>query len=136
MINENLIKRYGKEHIVKKEDLDINNHVNNVQYVQWIQDISEEHWLHCEEFLINKNYVWFVLSHFVEYKSPALEGEKLLIETFVESFDKTVSNRAVEIRNADTGKLIVKSLTRWCLINPVKNRPMRIPQEISDLNLC
>ncbi len=136
MSNDVLIKRYSIEYTVTKEDLDINNHVNNVQYVQWIQDISEEHWLHCEDFLDNKGYVWFVLSHFVEYKKPSVDGDILTIETFVESFEGSVSNRAVEIRNAETGKMLVKSLTRWCLINPERNRPMRIPQEIVDLDLC
>jgi len=31
-------------HIVTEDEIDTLNHVNNVVYVQWIQDISTKHW--------------------------------------------------------------------------------------------
>jgi len=35
---------YEMELKVTKEDLDELQHVNNVRYVQWIQDIAKAHW--------------------------------------------------------------------------------------------
>ena len=32
------------ELIVTSDDLDARNHVNNVRYVQWVQDAAEAHW--------------------------------------------------------------------------------------------
>ncbi|MDO9039698.1 MAG: thioesterase, partial [Lutibacter sp.] len=30
--------------IVKQNDLDALNHVNNVTYLQWVQNVAEKHW--------------------------------------------------------------------------------------------
>ncbi len=40
------------------------------------------------------------------------------------------SIRIVEIYNADTQKLLVKSQTKWCLTDPESKRPKRIPVDI------
>ena len=31
--------------IVKTNDLDELNHVNNIRYVEWVQNIAKAHWL-------------------------------------------------------------------------------------------
>ena len=33
-----------KEIVVSDEHLDQNNHVNNVQYVHWVEEMAKEHW--------------------------------------------------------------------------------------------
>ena len=33
-----------KEIVVNDEHLDQNNHVNNVQYVHWVEEMAKEHW--------------------------------------------------------------------------------------------
>ena len=39
------MQMYTQELRVKRSDLDARNHVNNVCYVQRVQDIAEAHWL-------------------------------------------------------------------------------------------
>ena len=38
------MKVLEKKILVSKNDLDDLNHVNNVVYIQWIQEIAKEHW--------------------------------------------------------------------------------------------
>ena len=33
-----------KEIVVNDKHLDQNNHVNNVQYVHWVEEMAKEHW--------------------------------------------------------------------------------------------
>ena len=126
---------FTKEIRVKAEDIDELNHVNNVRYIQWIQDISVEHWYSATKDILSKHYIWVVASHYIEYKRSAVLNDKLIIETYVKDFDGSISNRVVNIKNSDTDKINVTALTKWCLIDPETRRPLRIPDEILSLGL-
>ncbi|MFA8343459.1 MAG: acyl-CoA thioesterase [Rhodothermaceae bacterium] len=125
--------RYKKEIEVTKEHIDELNHVNNVVYVKWIQDISREHWCDVLEPGLSRTYIWVVVNHFVEYKRPSLLGDTLIAETYIQNLEGSTSNRAVEFRNAKTNKIVVQAVTKWCLLDSDTKRPLRIPQEIMDL---
>ncbi|MDB9721118.1 acyl-CoA thioesterase [Winogradskyella sp.] len=124
---------FKKKITVSKEDLDDLNHVNNVRYVQWVQDIAKEHWLTYATKDILATYSWFLVNHFIEYKNQALLGDTLLIKTYVPKAEGVSTVRHVEISNAKTEQLIVKSKAKWCLINSKTQRPTRITKEIADL---
>ena len=125
--------RFKKDIIVKEDDIDELNHVNNVRYIQWIQDISKDHWFYSTKNKLSKIYLWVVTSHFVEYKRPALLHDVLSIETYVEKFEGPLSYRVVEIRNIKTNKILVKAMTKWCLIDVETKKPLRVPEEILNL---
>lgn len=118
---------------VAKSDLDRLDHVNNVRYIQWVNQIAKEHWLHNTSDDINKNYHWVVLSHYIEYKSPAVLDDTLQISTFVEKAEGVISTRIVEMHNSKTNKLVVKCKSKWCFMKSKINRPTRITTEIANL---
>lgn len=119
--------------IVQTDDLDVLNHVNNVRYVQWIQDIAKEHWNSLASEETNNKYFWVVLSHFIEYKTSAVLGDSIKLRTFVSQSEGLKSTRIVEMYHVDSNKLIVRSETIWCLMDRLSKRPTRITQEIIDL---
>ncbi|OEK04327.1 acyl-CoA thioesterase [Roseivirga misakiensis] len=118
--------------IVKAEHLDELNHVNNVQYLQWVQDVAKGHWEKAakEEWL--ENFVWVVLNHFIEYKKPAYLGDKLLIQTHINEFQGPKSNRFVRITNEETQELLVQASTWWCMLHADSLRPARITSDMID----
>ena len=124
---------FEKTITVSTKDLDDLNHVNNVRYVQWIQDIAKEHWLTYVSKEVLESYSWFLVNHFIEYKSKALLGDKLLLKTFVPKVEGVSTIRHVEIINTKTQQLIVSSKAKWCLINTKTQRPTRITPEIANL---
>ena len=124
---------FEKSITVSTDDLDDLNHVNNVRYVQWVQDIAKEHWLTYVSKDILETYSWFLVNHFIEYKSQALLGDKLIIKTFVPKVDGVSTIRHVEITNSETNQLIVSSKAKWCLIDSKTQRPTRITPEIAYL---
>tara|TARA_B100000768_G_scaffold110752_1_gene102678 strand:+ start:3058 stop:3450 length:393 start_codon:yes stop_codon:yes gene_type:complete len=119
-----------KEITVSKNDLDDLNHVNNIIYIRWIQEIAKFHWESLVSNDIRKNYYWVLLEHQIKYLHPAFLGDKIKIKTYIEKTGGIKSNRIVEIYNTDTNILIVKSKTIWCLINAKSNKPSRITDEI------
>ena len=127
------MKIFEKIITVSEDDLDDLNHVNNVRYVQWVQDIAKEHWLTYVSKDILDTYSWFLVNHFIEYKSQALLGDQLLLKTYVPIVEGVSTTRHVEIINVKTNKLIIKSKAKWCLIDSKTQRPTRITTEIAEL---
>lgn len=124
---------YTKRVTVSKADLDDLGHVNNVRYVEWIQEISKQHW----QSVVNGDeiaaYIWVVRNHNITYYSPALSGDVLELTTQIRSSKGALSIRQVEMINLVTKELVVKSETAWCLLHPETLQPTRIPAEIHKL---
>ncbi|MFN3555223.1 MAG: acyl-CoA thioesterase [Bacteroidales bacterium] len=120
---------------VEPEHIDELNHVNNVVYVQWIQDAAVKHWNHVAPADIREEFVWFIVRHEIDYKASAKPGDELLIRTFVLNASVVSSDRRVQIYRASDMQLLVESKTTWCLINKQTQRPARITDSIKALFL-
>lgn len=119
-------KIYEETLIVKEEDLDELDHVNNVRYVQWMEDIAKSHWEKKAPREVQDKYLWMVLRHEIDYKGQAFSGDELLVQTYVGEHTNVTSQRHVVIRKKDTNKLLVKSLSTWCLLDSKTRKPARI----------
>lgn len=106
--------------------IDNQNHVNNVVYLQWVQDISEAHWLHLASDALQQSYFWVALRHEIDYKNQALLDDEILVETKIRSMEGYKSMREVWIYKLPERKLLAQSLTTWCLINAQTRKPCRI----------
>ena len=124
---------FEKEIVVTKGDLDNRNHVNNVRYVQWVQDVAQEHWMRKTTEAMRSEFYWIMLSHFIQYKAEALLNDTLLLKTFVTKSEGLRSTRMVEIFNQTSGKLLTSSETIWCLMSHSTQKPTRITEEIAGL---
>ena len=118
---------------VTQEDLDQLNHVNNVRYVQWVQDIAKAHWMLRAPNQILADYFWVLVRHTIDYKNQAVLGDILKLKTYVLNSEGVTSVRMVEIFNASTNKLLVKSETKWCFMDKKTYRPTRILAEVANL---
>lgn len=124
---------YTKQIKVKAEHIDQLKHVNNVVYLQWVQDIAKEHWQSKKLVEFDQQYSWMVVDHFLQYKSQAFLGELISIHTYIEKNAGVKSTRIVEFWKED--KLLVKATTNWALIELESGKPRRVPNEIDDLFL-
>lgn len=122
---------YSKVIDVLPEHLDERNHVNNVVYLQWVQDISKEHWMSKTNDDINSKMFWVVRNHHLEYRKQAVLGDQLIIKTFVKSYKGPFSERVVQFYLSD--ELAVESSSNWCLIDADTSKPMRIPEDLKSL---
>ncbi len=124
---------YEKIVQVKESDLDELNHVNNVQYVHWIQDVSREHWRLLASKEIQADLIWVVVNHNITYKNAAKLSDHIIVRTHVSKTEGCFSIRAVKIFNKETGTLYAHSETKFCLLNAKNNKPLRVPKSIESL---
>jgi len=121
---------FEKSITVKASDLDELKHVNNVQYVQWIQDIAKEHWEKRASEEILDTYFWVVIRHEIDYKQQAFLDDELIIQTFVGDHTHVTSQRLVNILDKETKKVLVKAKSTWCLMSYKNKKPVKISQEM------
>lgn len=121
---------FEQSKIVCRNDLDEQQHVNNVRYVAWIQEIAKAHWLSRVNDSIKDSYFWVVIRHEIDYKNQALLGDELLLRTFVGEQTHVTSVRYLNILNKATGVSIVNAKSTWCLMDAKTKKPVKIPEEI------
>lgn len=119
--------------IVQEADIDQANHVNNVVYLRWVQDVSEGHWLAKATPEMLKTYYWVAIRHEIDYKNSGFLGDELLLKTYLKEYGGVRSKRVVEIIRKSDNKLLVQSLTTWILMSSLNNKPARIPDEMIEL---
>ncbi len=124
---------HEKIRIVQAEDLDHLNHVNNIRYIDWIQQISKEHWQKVTSPEIESTYIWVVRKHEVNYLKSAVLDDVLAIRTHIAANKGPISTRIVEVWNNKTNTLLVKASTDWCLLDAQTFRPKRVPEHIASL---
>lgn len=122
---------YKKLIIIQHHHLDELNHVNNVVYLQWVQEAAKEHWLKRTDESINAKYFWVVRSHHLEYKKQAFLEDQLEVRTFVVNYKGPFSVRAVDFYRND--EIVVACRSNWCLISSEDQKPKRVPEEIQQL---
>lgn len=124
--------RFILKHKVAKEHLDDLNHVNNVQYLYWVQEIAKTHWQKIKPLISETSAVWMVRNHEVTYKLGAFLGDTLRVETHVKEVRGPLSIRVVEFFDDNSDRLLVRCKTQWCYIDPAIRKPIGIPSEIKD----
>tara|TARA_R110002012_G_scaffold42418_3_gene115380 strand:+ start:8816 stop:9205 length:390 start_codon:yes stop_codon:yes gene_type:complete len=129
------MKNYTEVFDVVPNDLDDLNHVNNIRYVEWIQDISKKHWAQVTSREVQESMIWVVRNHNITYHKSAVLGNTINISTYIKNNNGPISTRIVEIKNNNTDELLVKAVTEWCLLDSKTFRPKRVPKEIQALFL-
>lgn len=121
---------YEKQLVVEEKHLDQRKHVNNVQYVQWVQDVAEEHWEVRASEEQKAKVFWVVVKHEISYKKEAFLGDHISLQTYVGDATHVTSIRHVIIKNADSGKLLAEAKTTWCLLDTQTKKPVKISEEL------
>ena len=123
---------YTKAFMIPSSSIDENGHVNNVAYVQWMQDIAVEHYSSIGGVAAQgPDSTWVVREHKIEYLLPAFAGEEIEILTWVENVRRVRSLRKYEFVRKSDGKALVRGETDWVFVDIKTGRPLAIPEEVS-----
>lgn len=120
--------KFSQSFRVPKSDIDEHDHVNNVAYLRWIQEVAVAHWQAEATAEMQKKYTWFVLRHEIDYKRPAFENDEITSETWVGGADKIKCERFTEIRRGN--EILVRAKSTWCLLDATTKRPTRILEDL------
>lgn len=139
-----MIEVYEHALIVSDSDIDLVGHVNNVVYLQWMQDAALAHssalgW--SAERYQQHGAGWVARLHQIEYLQPAYVCDRVIIRTWVADMKKVTSLRRYHMVRNDPPKdnpngplketLLAVAHTNWAYIDFSTRMPKRIPSEIA-----
>lgn len=126
------MEKYTYQITVPVEAIDQFGHVNNIEYVRWVQDAARMHSLHVGygwEHYHSLGAAFVIRRHEIDYLRPAVAGETLEVTTWIDSHTRVSALRVTEIRNL-RGEVILRARTTWVFVSLRTMRPQRIPEEI------
>ena len=84
---------YRHHFTVPESAVDQNGHVNNVVYVQWMQDVAILHYEAAggTQAMEEAGATWVARSHHIEYLKPVYAGEDVIALTWVENLRRVRS---------------------------------------------
>jgi len=123
---------YRHEFTVSADVVDQNGHVNNVVYVQWMQDVAV---LHSDvvggtRAMEAAGATWVVRSHKVQYLRPAFAGDHVEALTWVVNFRRVRSLRRYKFVRAMDNSVLAKGETEWVFVDAGTGRPRAIPDDV------
>ena len=116
-----------------ERDIDSNGHVNNIVYVQWMQDAAIAHSdaVGCTAATSASGCTWVARSHHIEYLRPAFAGDRITVQTWiVDATRKSSSPRRYRMVRDSDGAVLARGETLWVFIDVQSGRPRTIPPEV------
>ena len=130
-MNQTTSNPFSIEIVALPADIDELNHVNNVVFVRWVQDVAAAHWMATSTDELRTCYSWMLLRHEIDYLGQAFLGDRLIGTTWVGEAKGATFERFVELKK--DGKVITKSRTVWALLDAKTLKPRRIDQAMNEL---
>jgi acyl-CoA thioester hydrolase len=120
---------------VSQDAIDVNGHVNNVEYLRWMQDAAVGHADATGSTAVTRKAgaSWVVRSHHIEYLQPTFAGDRLVVLTWVSNLRKASSLRKYLVVRETDRALIARGETNWVFIESHSGRPIAIPKEVFSL---
>lgn len=133
MIHWDLPDVHQIEVVVAPESIDVLGHVNNTEYLRYMEKIAWQHTqvlgLGWDEYQ-RLNRCMVARRTEVDYLAPAFEGEQLLIGTWIVDNDQRISiTRRYQIVRESDGVTLLRGRTKWVCVALDSGKPRRMPPE-------
>ncbi|RJP18223.1 MAG: acyl-CoA thioesterase [Candidatus Omnitrophota bacterium] len=125
---------YQYDIIVTKEFVDGNRHVNNVVYVQWMQDAAVRHSRDagCAQATKEAGAIWVARSHWIKYIRPTFKNDLITVLTWVSDIRKVGSLRKYRFVRVSDQTILAEGETDWAFVDAKTGRPRVIPKNIAN----
>jgi len=124
---------YSHTFTVPAASIDGNGHVNNLEYLRWMQEVATSHseaqgWTAAR--YAETCTSWVIRSHAIEYLRPAFAGETLTVLTWIGGFKEQESPRHYLFWRERDRKLLAKACTVWVFVDAATGRARPILEAV------
>lgn len=115
---------------VQPEQIDGLGHVNNVVYLQWVEQVA---WQHSQVLGLDLtayqrlDAAMVAREHQLTYKSACFVGEQLELRTWLGQRDLLNLYRHYQFVRVNDQRVVFEGITRWVCIKLSTGRPIRMP---------
>lgn len=118
---------------VGPESIDVQKHVNNREYLRWMEHAAMRHaaslgwdWNALQQ----RGHSWVAREHWIEYLRPSFEGDVLAVLSWVQSMRGPASLRRYAILRGS--ELIAAGATEWVYIDIARGRPVQPEADVRE----
>ena len=126
--------KFNKEFKVTKDHIDFNNHLSNVIYLTWMEELARAHTRLYNGFeVVNElGATWFAKTQHIDYFAQAFEGDEIVAETYIDSYTKVTAKRVYCFFEKKSGKKLVEAYTDWVYVDIESSKPRRMCSVATD----
>ena len=124
---------FKRTRVIADADCDELGHVNNVRWLAFVGELAGAHAVqrgNDNDAMREQGALWIVRRHEIDYHRPALPGQTILEETWVETISGARSLRHSRFTLLPGGEQLASAITTWAFVDAVTQRPRRIPAEM------
>ena len=114
---------------VQPEHIDGLGHVNNVVYMQWMQEVTTAHieaiGLGLKQYHALK-HAMVAVEHKVQYRKAAFLDDKIILRTWLSDLNSLYSIRQYAFYRFEDQSLLFTGLTKWACIEIATGHPKRM----------
>ncbi|MEP2103665.1 MAG: thioesterase family protein [Parasphingorhabdus sp.] len=111
------------------DDIDFMGHVNNANYLKWVQDAVVAHWENIAPSEAVATHLWVALKHEITYRKPAFLDDEVIAEVLLEKVHGARAFYSTVIRRGED--VLAEVQSSWCCVDADTLRPMRIAKDIA-----
>lgn len=123
-------EKFEQEIEINPDDIDFFEHVNNVVYLRWVQEISTAHWYSAATEEQKMKIGWVVVRHEIDYLNAVKLNDEIIGRTWVGTTQKNLFERFVEIVRSRDNKVMARARSLWCPIDLQSRRITRVGADI------
>ena len=116
--------------VVEPAHLDDNRHVNNVVYLQWMNDVAVAHWRTVASPDAQARIGWVAMRHEIDYVAAAVLDDALTLRTWIGEAEGLRFVRHCEVRRTRDARVLVKMRSLWIPVDATTGRPRRVPPDV------
>ena len=118
---------------VQPRDIDINGHVHHSVYLDYLLAARFDQMERCYgmsmERFVEMGYTWVARRYEIEYRTPVVLGDEVIVRTWVADFSKVSVIVQFEIMSVSTQQCAAKGKAIYVLLDLESNKPARLPEE-------
>lgn len=120
--------------VVRPDDIDMNNHVHNTKYLDYVQAARFDQMKNNYKMSMNEFHSlglnWFASAAHIVFKRSLKLGDTARIKTQLKSYNGAQVTVSFWIENKETGKIAAEGYLDYTMVSIKSGRPVRIPEDI------
>ena len=116
--------------------IDLMQHVNNVHYLQWLEDVAWDHSVVLgmrQDDYTRLGHGMVVRRHELDYVAPAVLGDRVLLATWIVGLDRLSLHRRYQFMRASDGTTLFRGATHFVCVDIESGRVRRMPPEFTQV---
>lgn len=110
-------------------DIDFMGHVNNANYLTWVQEAVIAHWQKFAPAEAISEHLWVALKHEITYRKPAFLDDDIIVDVLLQKIHGARAFYQTVIRRGED--VVAEITSSWCCVDAVTQRPVRIAKDIA-----